>query len=506
MRFLKSVDLTAIPSRRRATVLQAAGGYINTAIVIIQGLLLIPLYLKFIGPHTYGLWLASGGMLGMLGLMNFGISSMVIQRMARAYSKENLAQVGAYFVNSVVIYLGLSALYVIVGWFASTWLPTLFDISGQEADLLGRCFLIAVAALALGILNECLRSFGQSLLRPVVPAISIITGRLTGIGLIIWMLFNEYGLWSIPVGTLATELVIFVMNLTYAAALFLKLNCRIKLDRSILRDYLRTSPALVSARAGNTISKESEPLLITMLLSPELTTVYMVTRKASDIVLRLLNVIIGSTMSTFAHLAGGEDRERTSRIAGKLLALSFCAGTICFATYVATNQSFVSLWVGEDFVLDRWVILSIALGFFSRSLRGLQAQMLYGLGSFTFPSLVILVEGVLRILVAVGLTVMFGVIGVPVAVTITCGVAVLVLGLRLKKELEMRINTFAIARSIMSAALLFAVGFGLTGIGLELESWVEFCLFLTVVLLMVTASYLLVNWTSCRGIYKKASV
>jgi O-antigen/teichoic acid export membrane protein len=43
---------------------QAVGGYLNTTILIVQGLLLVPLYLRFLGPHDYGLWLASGGCSG----------------------------------------------------------------------------------------------------------------------------------------------------------------------------------------------------------------------------------------------------------------------------------------------------------------------------------------------------------------------------------------------------------------------------------------------------------
>ena len=103
----KKTKSSHTPSRKRATILQALGGYVNTGIIILQGLLLMPLYIRYLGADTYGLWLASGGILGMLGLINFGISSMLVQRIASAYGKNDLDQAGAYFISGMVVYLSI---------------------------------------------------------------------------------------------------------------------------------------------------------------------------------------------------------------------------------------------------------------------------------------------------------------------------------------------------------------------------------------------------------------
>ncbi|HEC27089.1 MAG TPA: MATE family efflux transporter [Gammaproteobacteria bacterium] len=496
------MDISKAPSRKRATVIQTAGGYVNTGIVVVQGLLLIPLYLHYIGAHMYGLWLASGGMLGMLTLMNFGISSMLIQRVSRSYGEQNLEQAGAYFFNGMIVYLFICLLFGLAGWVVSVLVPEILHVTGDDAELLRRCFQIAVVAMTIGILNECLRSFGLALLRPVVPMVGIAVGRIFGIAVTVWMLLDEFGLWAIPMGILVAETVIFIVNLFNAMSLFRRLATKICLDSKIIKEYVRTSPALLMATVGNTVARDVEPLLITVFLSPEVTTAYMVTRRAADIVLRMLNVIVGSTMGSFAHLAGGGDREKTVGIAKHLLFLSFSVGTIGFATYVGTNHAFVSLWVGESFVLGHNIMLFIGLGFFARTFRGLLWQMLYGLGDFIYPSVVILLEGIARITLAVWLLSMLGVLGMPLAFTLSCSIAIVVLGFRLTRQLSMSFYFPAMVRFLLSGAALFGISISLVRMEAGIDSWSAFTLHLMMLLAGFLAMYILMNWSRCRESYK----
>ncbi len=500
------IDMGKSPSRKRATILQAMGGYVNTAIVIIQGLLLVPLYLHYIGAHVYGLWLASGGMLGVLGVVNFGVGSMVIQRVAKAYGNNNRAQAGTYFVNGAVVYFVICLFYVLVGYLASFFLPEILNISGNDAELLKQCFLLAVAAMAIGIFNECLRGWGQALLRPVFPAVSIAVGRLFGIGIIVWMLFDGFGLWAIPTGLLLAEILIFLLNMFNAVQLFRGLKIRIGLDLDIIKEYMRTSPALMMARVGNTLSREADPLLITMLLSPEVTTAYMITRRAADVVFRMLNVITGSIMGSFAHLNGCGDKKQTSAIAQKLLTLNFSMGIIGFATYVGANHSFVSLWVGESFVLDQNIILFVGLAYGARTFRGLLGQLLFGVGDFVYPSVVILLEGVGRVALTLGLLSVLGIIGVPLAFMLSCLVMIALLSFRLKLMLAMRFYVPAIVKFLFTAAVLFVISHNLSKINIAISSWNIFVIYLVVLLVVSIGIFLSMNFKRCRDIYRSIAI
>jgi Na+-driven multidrug efflux pump len=483
----------APPGRKRATVLLAVGGYLNTGILVVQGLLLVPLYLYYIGAHTYGLWLASGGILGMLALVNFGISSMMTQRVSCAYGQQNLLQTGKYFINGIAVYFCICLLFALIGWGVSNWIPEIFIVTGDEGELLRRCFLIAVLAMAIGIFNECLRSLAQALLRPVVPMISMAIGRILGIGGTIWMLFDDFGLWAIPLGTLLAEGVIFVLNLLNAITLFRKMGGQIRLDREIIKEYAHTSPALFTARIGTTLSQESEPLLITLFLGPEVTTAYMLTRRAADIVSQMLSVVYGATHSAFSNLVG-IDSERAKKVASKLLAIVFSFGLIGFVSYAGANNSFVSIWVGQTFALDQGVILLIGAGFFVRSFRDMLWQLLNGWGDFIYSSYVVLSDGVLRLILMLLFLNILGVVGVPLALLLSClGSGVLLWG-RLRKYTSWENGSDMIFRQLVAVVALFSLSFLVAQFAPIPDSWTMFVLYLA---MLVAAAFLLfvsINW------------
>jgi O-antigen/teichoic acid export membrane protein len=406
----------------------------------------------------------------------------------------------------MIVYLFISLLFGVVGWGISAWVPNILKVASDEADLLQNCFQVAVVAMTVGVFNECLRSFSQALLKPVIPMVGMAIGRIFGIAVTLWLLFDKFGLWAIPIGTLTAEFIILIVNLFNANNLFRRLAVKITLDRKIIKEYVQTSPILLMASTGNTISQEAEPLLITMFLGPEITTAYMVTRRAAEIVFRMLSVIVGSTMGAFSHLVGSGDIEKITNVVKKLLVLSFSLGAIGFSSYAGANRAFVSLWVGDAFVLGPNIIMLIALGFFARTFRGLIGQILYGLGDFTFTSIVIFIEGLVRILLTLGLLSFFGIIGVPLAFVLSCFVALLVLGFRLTKELMVEFNFPIMIRLLFSGVVVFVISIIFTQVVLNIGSWLVFVLYTTLFSVLLLIIYVAMNWTLCIEYYRNIRV
>lgn len=502
MKIASKLNLSIPPGRKRATILLAAGSYINTAIVMVQGLLLVPLYLYYIGAHTYGLWLASGGIIGMLALVNFGISSLFVQRIASAYAKKDTALAGSYFINGVLIYVCICILYTTVGWILSFWLIDILSIDPHE-KILQQCFQLAILAMAFAILNECLRSFSQALLHSVVSLVGMAVGRIIGIIVTVCMLLNEFGLWAIPMGILVAEAITLLVNLFYALLLFRGLSAKLSFDFNIIKEYMHTSPALLMARTGNTLSQESEPLLITIFLSAEITALYMIARKSADILFQALSVTCGASYGAFSHLVGEKDFEKIKQAALNLLLIVFASSLIAFATYVGINQGFVALWVGKDFILSEDVIFMIGLGFFSRSLRAMIWQLLNGLGDFIYTSFIILAEGTGKICLAIILLNFIGVIGVPIALVVSSLLSFIILAIRINKKLLFKIEVLTKVSLFLSVVTLF--GYSLFSIDIlpAYQSWIIFILYASVLSLTLMLLFSLINFRICYFYFNK---
>jgi O-antigen/teichoic acid export membrane protein len=470
-------NLPTTPSRTRATVALAIGGYVNTGIVIAQGLLFLPLYLHYIGSHSYGLWLASSGIVGMLGLVNFGVGSMITQRVSVAYAQQNFQMAATYFINGAVIYFGICLLILISGIIVSSYLPTILKLEGNDIETIRQCFIIALLAMAIATFNEYLRSFSQALLRPVVSVIALSGGKILGLILSLWMLFNDFGLWAIPMGILFSESCILIVNLFYSFFLFNALKSRVFINKNIIQEYLRTSPALLGARAGQTIPQESEPLLITMFFTPELTTIYMIARRAADIVFNLLSQVVGSTFGTFSHLAGNATPEKISRVAYGLLSLIALLGLVGFSVYILMNEEFIKLWVGKEFVPSPIVISLLGIGFFTRIIRSMAWQLLNGVGDFVYASLCVSSEGIVRLGLIVMLLPVLGIVAMPIALIISCSLSFVFFMRRMGNKIYSNVEISLIVKYLVSVFVMFG-GSIYIALLLNISSWLDFCMLL----------------------------
>src|SRR4051812_36959075 len=77
--------MTAAPSRRRAAVGNLIFNYAGLVLSVVKNIALVPLYLRHFDLSTYGVWLATGNLLGILGLVDGGFGVVLSQRLASAW-------------------------------------------------------------------------------------------------------------------------------------------------------------------------------------------------------------------------------------------------------------------------------------------------------------------------------------------------------------------------------------------------------------------------------------
>lgn len=67
-------------STYKASIYNYLFNSINAIIVIINGIVMVPIYFHYMSVSTYGAWLATGNMVAMLGLLESGFSSVITQK------------------------------------------------------------------------------------------------------------------------------------------------------------------------------------------------------------------------------------------------------------------------------------------------------------------------------------------------------------------------------------------------------------------------------------------
>ena len=105
---------------------------INAIIVIINGIVMVPIYFRYMSISTYGAWLATGNMVAMLGLLESGFSSVITQKMAVVIGSNNNEKyarlAGANIVTAIVLALLIIFLGLCISPFITDWILSLIHI------------------------------------------------------------------------------------------------------------------------------------------------------------------------------------------------------------------------------------------------------------------------------------------------------------------------------------------------------------------------------------------
>src|SRR5438309_6372889 len=115
-------------SRRRATLATVLGTATNTAVVSLQAIVLIPLYLRWVGPHLYGAWVSSGDILVWLQAFDLGLPNLLIQRIGAAHGKGEDHTVANYAATGMAALAVVACVVGAIGYGISLGLPRWFRL------------------------------------------------------------------------------------------------------------------------------------------------------------------------------------------------------------------------------------------------------------------------------------------------------------------------------------------------------------------------------------------
>jgi O-antigen/teichoic acid export membrane protein len=436
-------------NRKKATITQAFGGYILTGIGLFQGLLLLPIYLSYIEVGAYGYWLTINSLLAIINIFNFGVNEIVVPHMAKSYADKDYDNLLSYFTTSMIIYTVICIVYVIFCSVAYLFLNKILFIDPQNISIINKCFIIAMITTVLIILNQSLADFSNATLSPKFQIITRIFTQIMGVGITIFLVINEYGILSIPIGLLVSEVSCSIVSSFYVCSKIKSFKKTIRLNISHLSNILNPGLATFSATIGNKLFDEAPQLIITNSIGAEMTTAYVVTRKIAETILRLVRISVISLLASFTNMVTKEGLQKQHDVTKIILFIATLSSFIGFSMYVFLNKSFVALWISKSIELDQNVILFIGFGTFLFSLVELFKYLHYGLKNFKYPAYLSFIGGVITTCLSLLFIHSLNILAIPMSCMIGAGIILLLSSFNFYKLMKMPIKAKSIIRTAM---------------------------------------------------------
>ena len=337
----------ATGSLSRRAALTAVASLVDYAAQIAVTLLVTPIVVGGLGTTMFGVWemlrQAVGYMTAADGRPMDALRLVVASQQANPDAGLLRRQVGAALVVWLVFLPVVFGVGGVLVWLAP-------KITGVGPELVAPV-RIACALLVLSFILGAFASIPEAVLRGMnlgykrmgwQAALSVTGGLLTAGA--IYLGLGVLGLGAAQLGVVVLTGVCFlVLAKKYVPALSIN-----RPSKPEVMSLLRMSAWLTGGLVLTNALLASDVLILGMVVSPAVVSMYVLTGAAARMAVTLFNFTVGATTPGLGGLIGEQQFERVARIRTDLVTLTWLFVTVGGATILLWNRTFVSLWVGAD--------------------------------------------------------------------------------------------------------------------------------------------------------------
>jgi O-antigen/teichoic acid export membrane protein len=336
-------------SKKNVSIINLLFNYANTAFAIVNGLILVPIYLKHFSIDTYGSYLSSGSIVGMLGVLEAGMNLVFTQKLSTSYAKKDLESFTKILGAGLFISLILTIILILVALGLLPFIAHWVKAVPNEYKNIQYAFLLSAIGAGFTISYQNVSAVFQAWLKVKVCGyiniFSIILGIISTVVGLQWGL----GVVSIPLG-------IFVKSFSGLLVISLFLNNNLKrknypkivIEQGYCSELLKSSMPLLGGNIAKSLLNNSQLLIITAFINPTSSAIFTITGKVYQVCGSFLAPIGSSIFSSVSQLVGEGDFKKIKETILKIFILFTIVSILILSVGFALNSAFVSLWIGAD--------------------------------------------------------------------------------------------------------------------------------------------------------------
>lgn len=369
--------------------------YSGISILLIQGVVLIPVYLRFLGGAEFGVWLITNGVTAWISIIDPGISALVQQRMSLALGGGNPGKAVQLARRGLRLNAALAGAVLLVGLLSSHWILRAVDPRRELLPTTGWWLIfLTVAGVAANMVATFTTTMGIAF-RQARPHTLVWLGcAIASLVATVAMLWLGVGVIALPLGMLVRS----VLQAALSFALLWPSMVALRRDSPVLAadlvgevDFRLLGWSSLEKFAG-TLAMSADMILIGRYFDSTMVTSYALTKRPVDMLATLFQRPIAAMTPTITYLVGSQATDELSVLVARscvrtlwILGLA-CVGTALFL------EPIINVWVGPAHFLGadgrNILVLGLATGVFAGWFSNLYWASGATLGFYRLNSLV----------------------------------------------------------------------------------------------------------------------
>lgn len=468
-------------SKTKASIVNLFFNYANASFAIINGLVLVPLYLTYFSVGTYGSYLSSGNIVGMLGLLEGGMAFVLTQKLAFSYAKKDLEGFSKILGSGLFISVSIAIVLFIIGMAIFPFISDWVKAEPNQYQNIQYAFLYSAVGAGFNILFHNISAVFQALLKVTVSGFANLISIFFGITTTLLGLKFGLGVVAIPLGILARGFVgVSILIVSLIRILKRERLTKIQITKVDSSELIKSVLPMFGGGVAKSLVTNSQLLIITNFINPTASAVFFITGRIYQVCDSFLAPVGSSIFSSISQFFGEGDNEKVKKSIIKVFSLFNGVSAFLLSISLILNYSFVTLLLGSDqyggFGLS--ILLCINMLFYTRF--NFISVNLYALGVFGKTVFYDAVGSFLRIIIIFILIRYIGYLALPLAELFS---SLLLLGYFLNRLIikKLELNNIESKRFILSGlklfSILFSIAIPIIYLLPKVENWCYFIVF-----------------------------
>ncbi|MFN0197617.1 MAG: lipopolysaccharide biosynthesis protein [Planctomycetaceae bacterium] len=399
--------------------LNLISSWINHAVALAVGVILMPFVLHILGNEQYGIWIFISSVAGYSGLMYLGFGETISRFVATSYANRDwtklnqvVSAIWAVYVAMATVALAASGL---LAWFA----PRLYDWGSVPIAEIQCVIVVLGLNIAISLVGSVYSGMLMGIQRFDIERGICLAAGLFRLGITYAVLKHDSGLLAMALIHLSITVVENGAN--YVAAHRLVPSLSVGWRHANLRTLKECSSfstfAFIDSISTQLIDA-TDSIVIGLFLGAEAIVPYYIALRIGQFISRPIQYIGHVSIPRAGELHVGAESHHLHRLVFKGAGLAFLLTASCLLGAGYFGRDLVFTWVGAGYD-QSYLILMVLLSSRVVALTvGVLRSVLFGIGQMKVASLVYFSEALANIVLSLVLIQSYGILGVALGTAI----------------------------------------------------------------------------------------
>ncbi len=399
-------------SRRLATKWNIFFHYYAIIISMISGILLVPLYLKYIPLEIYGAWLATGNIIAWLTIADPGISDVLSQQVGRAFGAGETQKLNDLLGSGTLLSFIVSLLILILGLLFTENIFHLILIKDQtNIHVLKNAFKLAVIGSSLMIFSYGFTSFNQGMLSSIGIGLIYVVATITSLIINVLLLTKGFGLYAIPSSQIVSALILIIGNVFYIFWRYVQESLKFRFSINGIFVFAKLTGYNILGRLGKVISTQLDAFLVVRYIGAEIAPVLNLTKRGPELSKMFIERPLTAMLPAITNAWGSGEYDKVRINTSRLFTILLWILGLLFTGFIIMNKSFITLWVGVKFFAGHPINVAICVGIVLSVLSSISSNVFFALGNIKESSKMNFIQSIITVLALYLGVKYFGLIG-----------------------------------------------------------------------------------------------